>query len=115
MPMTAYLFSYGTLQDEKVQIELFGRLLPGSGDVLKGYKVSTIEIRDESFLSKGEQPFHLIASRSKNGKDFIKGTALEIMEEELVLADEYEPENYKRIVVVLESGKKAWIYVSVET
>jgi len=109
-----YLFSYGTLQKEKVQIELFGRILQGSGDTLIGYKVSTIEIKDESFLLKGEQKYQLTAVISKDN-DNIKGTVFEITEEELRLADKYEPVNYKRVKVVLESGKEAWIYIAAET
>ena len=112
--MNQYLFSYGTLQKEKVQIELFGRILQGSGDTLIGYKVSTIEIKDESFLLKGEQKYQLTAVISKNN-DNIKGTVFEITEEELRLADKYEPVNYNRVKVVLESGKGAWIYLAAET
>jgi len=109
-----YLFSYGTLQKQKVQIELFGRILQGSGDTLIGYKVSTIEIKDESFLLKGEQKYQLTAVISKDN-DNIKGTVFEITEEELRLANKYEPVNYKRVKVVLESGKEAWIYIAAET
>lgn len=112
--MNQYLFSYGTLQKEKVQIELFGRILQGSGDTLIGYKVSTIEIKDESFLLKGEQKYQLTAGISKDN-DNIKRTVFEITEEELRLADKYEPVNYKRVKVVLESGKEAWIYIAAET
>jgi len=110
MGMKEYLFSYGTLQDEKVQRDLFGRVLNGSYDVLRGYKVSTIEIKDETFLSKGQQKFQktLIIS---GGNDVVNGTALELTEAELLVADKYEPENYERIKVGLESGKNAWIYV----
>jgi gamma-glutamylcyclotransferase (GGCT)/AIG2-like uncharacterized protein YtfP len=113
--MKEQLFSYGTLQKEKTQIELFGRILQGSGDNLRGYRVATIEIKDESFLSKGEQKYQQTAINSKDNNDLIKGTVLEVTEEELLLADKYEPDNYKRVKVMLESGKEAWIYVAVET
>ncbi|MDP4261172.1 MAG: gamma-glutamylcyclotransferase family protein [Bacteroidota bacterium] len=113
--MKEYLFSYGTLQKEKVQIKLFGRILQGAKDTLGGYKVSPIEIKDESFLSKGEQKNQLIAIISKDKNDCIKGTVLEITGEELSLADKYEPVDYKRVKVILESGKEAWIYAAVET
>jgi gamma-glutamylcyclotransferase (GGCT)/AIG2-like uncharacterized protein YtfP len=113
--MKEYLFSYGTLQTEKVQLELFGRILQGSGDTLRGYRVSTIEIKDESFLSKSEQKYHLIAVVSKDKNDMTKGTVFEITEEELFVADQYEPNDYKRVKVVLESGKETWIYAAIET
>ncbi len=112
--MRENLFSYGTLQKDKVQLELFGRLLNGLKDTLKGYKLSSIEIKDETFLSKGEQKFQLIAIASNDKNDIIEGTVLEISEEELLLADKYEPEAYKRIKVELASGKKAWIFVAVK-
>jgi len=111
--MKENLFSYGTLQKDKVQIKLFGRLLNGAKDVLKGYKLSSIEIKDKSFLSKGEQKNQLTAILSKDYTDIIEGTVFEVSEEELILADKYEPDNYKRVKVVLQSGKEAWIYIAV--
>ncbi len=77
--------------------------------MLKGYKTSSIEIKDESFLSKDEEKYRWIAIPSTDNKDFIEGTVLEVTEEELLLADIYEPVDYRRIKVVLESGKKSWI------
>ena len=109
--MHEYLFSYGTLQKEKTQLTLFGRILAGSGDALRGFKIATIEITDEAFLAMGEGKYQktLVAS-SEN--DIVTGTVLEITAEELVIADRYEPANYTRIVVMLESGKKAWLYAT---
>ena len=109
--MKEYLFSYGTLQNEKVQIDLFGRSLAGSADVLRGYKVSIIEITDETFLSKGEGKYQKTLVSSANEDDIVRGTVFEITRDELLKADGYEPGNYKRTKVV-ESGKKVWIYVA---
>ncbi|HMJ46729.1 MAG TPA: gamma-glutamylcyclotransferase family protein [Ferruginibacter sp.] len=106
------LFSYGTLQNEKTQQALFGRTLQGSPDALPGYKVETIEIEDEEFLSK-EDKYQRIAIKTDDNKNSIEGTVLELTEEELLEADKYEPDNYKRIKVSLASGKEAWIYASV--
>ncbi len=111
--MKENLFSYGTLQKKNVQLELFGRLLNGTKDFLKGYKLSSIEIKDESFLSKGEQKYQLTAILSKDNTDIIEGIVFEISEEELLLADKHEPDNYKRVKIVLQSGKEAWIYIAV--
>jgi gamma-glutamylcyclotransferase (GGCT)/AIG2-like uncharacterized protein YtfP len=108
--MTEYLFSYGTLQKEKVQRALFGRLLQGRGDVLRGYRIATIEIKDQAFLATGEQANQLTALPSTYANDSIKGTVLELTEEELLAADKYEPDVYKRIRVTLASGKEAWLY-----
>ena len=113
--MNHYLFSYGTLQKQQVQIDLFGRVLEGWPDILKNYKVSPIEITDEAFLAKGEEKSQLTATPSADKKHSIQGTVFEVNEEELLYADKYEPAGYKRILVRLASGKKAWLYVFVET
>lgn len=107
------LFSYGTLQKTEVQIE-FGRLLSGAHDVLRGYKLSSIEIKDEAFPVKGEEKYQPTAIASNDETDFIEGTIFEISEAELFTADKYEPDNYQRIAVELESGKRAWIYAAAE-
>lgn len=111
--MKEYLFSYGTLQRDEVQLKLFGRLLHGTKDRLKGYKLSSIEIKDENFLSKGEQNIQSTLIPSPDQNDSIEGTVLEISGEELLLADNYEPDNYKRVELRLGSGRKAWIYMAV--
>ena len=46
--------------------------------------------------------------------DMIEGTVFEVSEEELFFADQYEPENYQRVKVVLQSGKEAWVYAADE-
>lgn len=113
--MNAYLFSYGTLQKKDVQLALFGRTLAGSADNLRGYKVSTIEINDASFLARGEQKIQATAIISIDENDSIQGMVFEVTEEELLIADKYEPAGYERVQVVLESGKQSWIYIAVET
>lgn len=98
-----------------MQRALFGRVLEGTADVLKGYRVETIEINDEAFLSRGENKFQSTVVKSTDPNDSISGTVFGITEEELHAADGYEPANYKRIHVTLGSGNKAWIYTATET
>src|SRR5258708_21157311 len=111
--MNEYLLSCGTTQRDKVQLELFGRLLTGTKDVLIGYKTSAIEITDESFLSKGEQPHQLRAVISNDNNAAMEGTVFELSEEEFLLADKYEPDGYEMSKVTLLSGKQAWVYMSI--
>ena len=111
--MKEYLFSYGTLQKDKVQLALFGRILQGWTDALGGYKVVSIEINDKAFLAKGEENLQQTLIISQDNNDTVKGTVFEITGEELLHADKYEPENYKRSKVMLQSGKEAWIYTAV--
>ena len=46
-----WLFSYGTLQQADVQIELFGRRLEGEADILTGFTVGTLQITDEAVVA----------------------------------------------------------------
>ena len=108
------LFSYGTLQLEAVQIESFGRKLNGSLDVLTGYELSEVEIHDSMVLSRSQQKFHPVAIPGTID-DLIEGTVFDITDEELVQADTYEVSDYKRVSVVLKSGKTAWAYVAAST
>ncbi|MBR9847515.1 MAG: gamma-glutamylcyclotransferase [Algicola sp.] len=109
--MKIFLFSYGTLQLEKVQIESFGRLLKGKKDKLFGYKISYLKIKDEMVLKRSQEEKHPIAIKSNNESDFISGMVFEITNKELKMADEYEVEDYIRVNETLESGIEAWVYV----
>src|SRR5690242_11056861 len=113
--MPEHLFSYGTLQEEKIQLELFGRILKGFDDILQGYKTEEIEITDEIFLARGEGKFQKTLINTGNKNDIAKGMVFEINNEEMLLCDKYEPDSYKRIKVILESGIKAWTYVASKT
>ena len=109
--MTDFLFSYGTLQLEKVQLESFGRKLQGTKEILKGFTVAQVQIIDPIVLEKSQQEFHPIAVPSANSSDCIAGTLYEITAQEIQQADEYEVDDYKRIKVTFDSGKSGWIYV----
>ena len=81
--------------------------------MLKGYRISPIEITDKAFLDKGGDQYQNIIIHSDNPHDKVEGTVFELSEDELLAADKYEPFNYKRVLIVLESGKSAWIYAAV--
>lgn len=106
-----YLFSYGTLQKEKVQLETFGRILKGQKDVLVGYKLDKVEITDAEVLKTSEEKFHPIIEFSGNKTDKVEGTLFEVTDKEILNADEYEVDDYKRIEVMFTSNKKGFIYV----
>jgi len=95
-------------------MDLFGRTLTGSADILSGYKISTIEITDKTFLSKGADKYQKTLVTSDNKSDKVSGIALEVTRSELWIADQYEPCNYKRVKVRLDSGNEAWIYITIE-
>ena len=105
-----HLFSYGTLQQESVQIASFGRALTGKPDALPGWRREMVEIIDaEVFCLSGER-FHPILVPGDDG-DEIAGMVFEISEEELLRADAYEVAEYKRITARLKSGLDAFVYV----
>jgi hypothetical protein len=112
--MKNLLFSYGTLQLESVQIASFGRKLNGFPAKIFGYKLKEVEITNPEVLLKSQQKFHPIAVQSKSSTDFVEGIAFELTEQELLQADEYEVDDYKRIEAELDSEQMAYIYVSVK-
>ena len=107
-----YLFSYGTLQKEQVQMETFGRLLNGQRDILTGYRLKMLEVTDPEVLRKSNQKYHPILEFSGNTEDEVEGKLFEVTDEEILQADEYEVDDYKRIETVFKSGKKGFIYVA---
>ena len=105
------LFSYGTLQLEQVQLELFGRTLKAAPDALVGYKKEKIKIKVQSVVSLSGEEEHVVISYTGNDLDIIEGVVLSVTQNELEHADEYETADYKRISVILRSDTSAWAYV----
>ena len=106
-----YLFSYGTLRQQNVQLKNFGRLLDGAEDTLEKFTLKEIEITDEVVLEVSDKKFHPILSYTGNEKDKVIGTVFKITSDELLKADGYEVDDYKRVEVTLGSGIKSWAYV----
>lgn len=109
---THLLFSYGTLQLEKVQLENYGRLLDGKKDKLPNYKIDKLKITDADVLRKSGKEFHPIAIKTGSPNDVVEGTIFQITEEELQKTDAYEVEEYQRVLETFASGEKAWVYVA---
>lgn len=103
------LFSYGTLQFDKVQLESFGRLLKGYKDTLMDYRLEDIEIKDPKVLELSGKKFHPMAIVSVG--DTVEGMVFEVTEEEIEQSDRYEVSDYKRQSIQLKSGVNAWVYV----
>ena len=106
-----YLFSYGTLRQQNVQLKNFGRLLDGAEDTLEKFTFNEIEITNEVVLEVSNKKFHPILSYTGNEKDKVVGTVFKITLDELLKADGYEVDDYKRVEVTLVSGIKSWVYV----
>lgn len=100
------LFSYGTLQQESVQKDTFGRLLEAHPDELAGFKLSMIKIEDEKVIASSGLTQHPIISQTNNATDIVKGVLLKITAAELKQADDYEVDDYKRYLLNLNLAKK---------
>ena len=111
-PETAieYLFSYGTLRGEEVQLATFGRRLEGRGDALPQYSLRMITVADEEFVVKSGAAEHKNLRYTADSADFVEGMVFEVTSKELEQADAYEPEGYERVLVQLKSGINAWVY-----
>ncbi len=108
MPM---LFSYGTLQQEEVQLATFGRRLSGVSDALVGYRQSMVAIQDPEVVRTSGKAHHPIVAFTGKNEDRVAGAAFEITDAELARADAYEVAAYVRVKAPLASGLEAWVYV----
>ncbi|WP_333607179.1 gamma-glutamylcyclotransferase family protein [Arsukibacterium sp.] len=106
------LFSYGTLQQKEVQMANFGRVLIGSKDVLPCYVLGEITITDERVLRESGKAIHPILRYTGSEQDEVEGTIFELTDAELAQADDYEVDEYVRVVARLKSGKETWIYAA---
>jgi hypothetical protein len=105
------LFSYGTLQQENVQVATFGRPLVDHRDELIGFEQSMMRIEDPYVVAASGKTHHPIVRFVGNPDARVAGTVFEVTESELANADRYEVSAYKRVGADLASGKKAWVYV----
>jgi gamma-glutamylcyclotransferase (GGCT)/AIG2-like uncharacterized protein YtfP len=105
------LFSYGTLQQESVQLANFGRKLKGRADVVVGWRLAAVQINDPKVLALSGLAVHKIMVPGEP-TDEVDGVVFEITPEELKAADGYETGAYKRVKVKLRSGTEAWVYVA---
>jgi gamma-glutamylcyclotransferase (GGCT)/AIG2-like uncharacterized protein YtfP len=107
----AYLFSYGTLQQEEVQRSTFGRTLRGVPDSLVGFIVIQLKIRDPDVVATSGKEVHPIARLTGAFNHRVPGTVFEVTEAEIEQSDCYEVDAYQRVETVLASGKSACVYV----
>ena len=112
---TEFLFSYGTLQLEAVQMATFDRLLEGSNDALLGFELAPLQIEDPEVIAISGKAQHTIARFTGRDSDLIPGTVFRVTPEDIQNADRYEVDACKRIAVTLRSGIRAWVYVDAYT
>ena len=106
------LFSYGTLQQEAVQLSTFGRRLRSEPDELVGFEQAVFRIEDPAFVAASGKADHAIVRFTGRSDHRVKGTVLEVTEQELAQADAYEPAGYARVPATLASDRQAWVYAA---
>ena len=107
------LFSYGTLQEEAVQLSTFGRVLHGQPDQLIGFAQSVKTVEDPAFVAASGKAAHRIVTFTGKPDDRVGGVVFELTDDELAAADHYEPAGWERVKGTLLSGKRAWVYAGV--
>lgn len=112
VPTLPLLFSYGTLQQDSVQLATFGRLLRGRPDALVGFSQGLVAIEDPEVVRTSGSSHHPIVRPSADAQARVQGTVFEISEAELTQADRYEVAAYQRVEARLASGGLAWVYVA---
>lgn len=106
------LVSYGTLQQDTVQLSTFGRLLQGQQDELLGFEPSLVRIEDPNMVAASGKTHHANVSLNGRNDSRVSGIVFEITDAELAAADQYEQlASYKRVAATLASGKHTWVYV----
>ena len=109
--MSQLLFSYGTLQLPEVQLATFGRRLAGRRDAIVGFDLDYVTITDPHVLATSGSARHPILRPMQRADAHVDGMVFTLTEAELAAADEYEVDDYRRILVPLRSGATAWVYV----
>lgn len=105
-------FSYGTLQQDSVQLANFGRKLVGYKDSLPLYKIDQLRITDPRVLKESGREFHPILQFTGKPGDEVSGTVFELTESEISAADDYEVDDYQRVKATLKSGRICWVYAA---
>ena len=77
------LFSYGTLQQEEVQLSTFGRKLDGEKDLLTGYEPSLVKIADPAVASALGKSHHDNITATGDDWSNVQGTVFEVTDAEL--------------------------------
>ncbi len=105
------LFSYGTLQEENVQLLTVGRRLNGQRDELPGFERSLVRIEDPQVVATSGKTHHDNVTFNGNDDSRVSGMVFEITDAELARVDAYEVTFvYHRVTAMLASGRHAWVY-----
>ena len=107
----SFIFSYGTLQQESVQLSTFGRTVECGPDKLVGYERVSLTLANPDIVAATGTATHANIVCRDSSEFQVPGSCLSVTDNELALCDRYERlADYRRTSVALESGKQAWVY-----
>jgi gamma-glutamylcyclotransferase (GGCT)/AIG2-like uncharacterized protein YtfP len=115
-PLGVLIFSHGSLQEESVQIALYGRLLRGEPDELIDCVRTQVAVPAGHKAKASGLAHYANVEFTAGCGGRVAGTVFELTEAELAQTDAYEQEaEYVRVMMGLASGRRAWVYVSTAT
>src|SRR2546423_3669469 len=94
---TEFLFSYGTLQLDAVQMAIFGRRLAGTRDALREFELVSLKIEDQTVIAISGKAHRTMARFTGRASDVISGVVLAVTPSEIQNADKYEVPAVKRV------------------
>lgn len=107
------IFSYGSLQQDAVQLANYGRVLRREPDELIGWVRTQIDVPKSHKAAAAGISHYANVERSPDSVSRVAGTVFEVTDAELAATDAYELDaEYARIEAELASGRSAWVYVS---
>jgi len=107
------LFSYGSLQEDAVQLSVYGRVLHGERDALVHCVREQIAVPPWHKAAIAGITHYANVTFDSDSEDRVEGTVLELTDAELTASDRYEQDaDYVRVMTTLASGRRAWVYVS---
>ena len=74
--------------------------------------IKELKNNDRAVIQKSGTEIHPILVPSGKSEDVVSGMVFELTMDELKRADEYEVDDYERVLSRMISGAKAWIYRS---
>jgi hypothetical protein len=110
------VFTHGSLQEEAVQVSLYGRVLRCEPDELVDCIRTQIEVPAWHKAAAAGVAYYTNVTFLRGSGGRVAGKVLELTEAELVATDRYEKDaDYVRVQVDLASGRRAWVFVSAQT
>jgi len=107
------LFSYGSLQEDAVQLKVYGRVLRGEPDALVHCVREQITVPPWHKAAAAGVTHYANVIFDPDSDSQVNGTVLELTDAELAASDGYEQDaDYVRVMTTLASGRRAWVYVS---